>query len=237
MDQVSVGRVNFHDLEFGLQCAGSRRCKVCDDLLDAFRGELDRIGKVTERNRARGGHRLPRESVVGGQALAAAPRTCVDALRPAWASWIPGTAPKYASCALISAKACACVSFQIPRSAADMRPSGLTAVASVRIRPVPPIARLTRCVRCHSLGTPTWSPMTSAEYWHIGAIQTRFGMVTPRRSKARTTHSRMAPDSKKKVGGCNSAPPHRNCSPPAVRRNGPGWSQPRSAEQAVTVGG
>ena len=73
MDQVSVGRVNFHDLEFGLQCAGSRRCEVRDDLLDALRGELDRIGKVTERNRARG-NRLPRESVVGGQTLAAAPR-------------------------------------------------------------------------------------------------------------------------------------------------------------------
>ncbi len=182
MDQVSVGRVNFHDLEFGLQCAGSRRCKVCDDLLDAFRGELDRIGKVTERNRARG-NRLPRESVVGGQALAAAPRN----LRRRFASGVrqlnSGHCAEVRELRVDLGEGLRLRVVPDPQISCRYAASGLTAVASVRIRPVPPIARLTRCVRCHSLGTPTWSPMTSAEYWHIGAIQTRFGMVTPRRVK------------------------------------------------------
>ena len=50
-----------------------------------------------------------------------------------------------------------------------IRPSGSTAVASVRTKPDPPTARLPKCTRCQSLGTPF-----SALYSHIGETAIRF---------------------------------------------------------------
>ena len=61
-----------------------------------------------------------------------------------------------------------------------MRPSGLTAVASVITRPAPPCASAPRCTRCQSVASPS---RPSAEYWHIGDTHTRFGTV---RSRMRT---------------------------------------------------
>src|SRR5262249_48070918 len=40
--------------------------------------------------------------------------------------------------------------------------------------PAPEQAMLPKCARCQSLGEPS-----SAEYWHIGEITTRFGSVMP----------------------------------------------------------
>ena len=62
-----------------------------------------------------------------------------------------------------------CSSFQRPRSCADMRPSGNTAVASAITSPAPPTALLPRCTRCQSLARPC-----CAEYWHIGDTAMRF---------------------------------------------------------------
>ena len=47
----------------------------------------------------------------------------VDALRPAWASWMPATAPRAWIAATIGAQASRCSSFQMPVSSGEMRPS------------------------------------------------------------------------------------------------------------------
>ena len=56
-----------------------------------------------------------------------------------------------------------------------MRPSAVTAAASVRTSPAPPTARLPRLTRCQSLANPSVD-----EYWHIGETAMRFLKVTPR---------------------------------------------------------
>jgi hypothetical protein len=56
-----------------------------------------------------------------------------------------------------------------------MRPSGLTAVASLKISPAPPTARDPRCTRCHSLANPS-----TLEYSHIGETKMRLEKVNPR---------------------------------------------------------
>src|SRR5436853_7060540 len=58
-----------------------------------------------------------------------------------------------------------------------MRPSGVTPVASIIIRPAPEHAYCPTCMRCQSFMLPS-----SAEYWHIGDTAMRFGSVTPPRS-------------------------------------------------------
>ena len=54
-----------------------------------------------------------------------------------------------------------------------MRPSGVTAVASMVRRPAPESARLPRCMTCQSVAHPF-----SAEYWHIGAMTIRLRNVS-----------------------------------------------------------
>lgn len=66
--------------------------------------------------------------------------------------------------AVIRRRAVTWVSFQMPRSAGLIRPSGLTAVASVRMRPVPPTARAARWAKCQSVATPAFGPTASALY-------------------------------------------------------------------------
>src|SRR6478735_8629382 len=72
-------------------------------------------------------------------------------------------------------QASACSSFQMPASSGEMRPSGSTAEASVMTSPKPPVACEPRCTRCQSFGAPS-----TAEYWHIGASQTRLRVVIDR---------------------------------------------------------
>src|SRR3954466_7261710 len=55
-----------------------------------------------------------------------------------------------------------------------MRPSLVTAGASIPTSPASAIAIVPRCVRCQSLMQPSL-----AEYWHIGATTMRLGSVTP----------------------------------------------------------
>ena len=73
-------------------------------------------------------------------------------------------------------QAATCSSFQMPASCGLIRPSGVTADASVITSPAPPAANWPRWTRCQSSGTPS-----VAEYWHIGATQTRLRTVVPRR--------------------------------------------------------
>ena len=87
----------------------------------------------------------------------------MEALRPAWASWMPGTAPCSPMKRAIGAKAAAWASDQMPLSSGLIRPSGLTALASTMTSPAPPTARLPRWTRCQSVGSPS-----RLEYWHMG---------------------------------------------------------------------
>ncbi len=74
----------------------------------------------------------------------------VLALRPACASCTATRPPCLWTKSLMSASFVTCSSRQIPRSSGEMRPSGLTAVASVTIRPAPPSANCPRCTRWKS---------------------------------------------------------------------------------------
>ncbi|GAA5158822.1 hypothetical protein GCM10023341_04990 [Ornithinimicrobium tianjinense] len=57
-----------------------------------------------------------------------------------------------------------------------MRPSRVTAVASVMTNGAPPTAKETRCARCQSVTNP--GSLGRQEYWHIGETQTRPGTVS-----------------------------------------------------------
>ena len=139
------------------------------------------------RGRARPARRSPRRRSAEGATVgqppsptATLPRSPengdhVEALRPAWPSWIAGTAPRARIAAAMGAQASRCSSFQMPVSSGEMRPSGRTAVASAITMPAPPDANCARCVWCHSCGTPS-----TALYWHIGATHRRLRAVRPR---------------------------------------------------------
>ena len=100
----------------------------------------------------------------------------VEALAPAWPSWMAGRAPWEAMNAAIGAHASRCSSFHRPVSHAEMRPSGVTAVASATTIPKPPAARAPRCWKCQPWGTPS---RASHEYWHIGGRIRRLRTRTP----------------------------------------------------------
>src|SRR5438309_750764 len=70
---------------------------------------------------------------------------------------------------VIRLNACPCAADQMPLSQGEIRPSGLTPLASTITRPAPPTARLPRCTKCQSVGIPSW-----LEYWHIGETKIRF---------------------------------------------------------------
>ena len=95
------------------------------------------------------------------------------ALRPAWAIWMPGTAPPSLISRTASFHASACASDQIPAQPGVIRPSGETAVASAITSPAPPRASPARWLRCQSLMSPS-----SATYWHIGDTTMRLRSVT-----------------------------------------------------------
>ena len=95
-------------------------------------------------------------------------------MRPAWASWIPATAPWLWTNRAIRASGSACASLQIPMSPGVIRPSRVTAVASTTTSDTPPTARLPRWTRCQSSAMPS-----VAQYWHIGDITTRFRKLDP----------------------------------------------------------
>src|SRR6184192_501015 len=74
----------------------------------------------------------------------------------------------------------------MPRSSGLMRPSGETAVASVKTSAAPPTARLPRCTKCQSVAKPS-----TLEYSHIGETMIRLDRVRPLRtsgSKRCATH-------------------------------------------------
>ena len=56
-----------------------------------------------------------------------------------------------------------------------IRPSALTAVASIVNMPAPDRSICPQWIRCQSVAQPS-----SAEYWHIGETTMRLGSATPR---------------------------------------------------------
>src|SRR4249919_76424 len=63
----------------------------------------------------------------------------------------------------------------MPRSCGLIRPSAVTADASVITSAAPPTARDPRCTRCQSEAKPS-----VLEYWHIGDTMMRWGSVRSR---------------------------------------------------------
>src|SRR5512147_670404 len=111
----------------------------------------------------------------GPSALPPCQGTCEEALRPAWPICTPigfFVMPRYSCTA--RAIAASLWSLYRPVQPCVMRPSRATLVFSTTNRPAPEQAMLPRCARCQSLMQPS-----SAEYWHMGAMTTRLGRVTP----------------------------------------------------------
>src|SRR5579862_1004050 len=99
----------------------------------------------------------------------------VLALRPACASCTPAIAPCSSTNRTIRASAGVWASLHKPRSCGLMRPSAVTAVASVMTSPAPPTARDPRWTTCQSLAKPS-----VLEYSHTGDTAIRLRSVTPR---------------------------------------------------------
>ena len=87
----------------------------------------------------------------------------------------------------------------MPASYGLMRPSGVTAVASLSTRPAPPRARPPRWARCQSPTRPS-----TEEYWHMGATQARLRIVVPRR--VRGLSSRLMQGRPRGRAGCSCRP-------------------------------
>src|ERR1700704_349185 len=64
----------------------------------------------------------------------------------------------------------------MPRSCGLIRPSAVTADASVMTSAAPPTARVPRCTKCQSFEKPS-----TLEYWHIGETTMRLASVSERR--------------------------------------------------------
>src|SRR5690554_5064712 len=125
--------------------------------------------------------------------------TRVDPLRPACPNWIPICASVWVCTKpTIRPKACSCSSFQSPGHPGVIRASGDTHVISTMTSPAPPMARLPKCTRWKSPGTPFWH-----EYIAIGDTTIRFLRVTPRAvyGKSMGGRARSATSS----DGCNDA--------------------------------
>ena len=100
----------------------------------------------------------------------------LDALRPAWASWIASAALECLRTeAMIGLSAASHASFQRPRQPAVMRPIASTWVASMQNIAAPESERLLMWVKCQSVAAPS-----TAEYWHIGETMMRLESFRPR---------------------------------------------------------
>jgi hypothetical protein len=175
VEQVAVGGVDLDRVEPG---GDGRRAASANALTtSASSGRVSGVGSAYPSNATgEGATAVHPPSEAGIVPCSGAHGRYVEALRPAWASWTPIGAPWPCTKSTIRRQAAACSSFQMPASCGEIRPSGVTAEASVNTRPNPPVARAPRCTRCQSFGTPS-----TAEYWHIGASQTRLRRVSERR--------------------------------------------------------
>ena len=125
------------------------------------------------RRRWRGGDGLPRPSS-GRSACPPSQGRWADALRPAWAIWMPNFLPAEPAAAASTRAQWPASSF-VPIEAEVpwvMRPGRSTAVAST----TPDRPRTSRAIQV--LQVPVAAGPSSAEYWHIGATTMRLGSVS-----------------------------------------------------------
>ena len=151
MREITVRDVQLDQLEPGLQ--RTLRC-VDERVLDFLDlRSRKRLGVRESFEGYRSGPTGCQPPCSSGDDAVTFPRRIVDALRPACASWIAGTAP----CALmnraIRASGSMCLSSQMPMSSGEIRPRASTAVASTITMPAPPTAREPRCTRCQSFAS------------------------------------------------------------------------------------
>src|SRR6476469_5532558 len=76
----------------------------------------------------------------------------------------------------------------MPRSTGLIRPSAVTAAASVSTAPAPPTARLPRWTRCQSFANPS-----VLEYSHIGDTMIRLRSVTSRSFSGSNNRAAISP--------------------------------------------
>ena len=175
MNQIAVRGVHLDHASAGGQRPGCGRPKGLEDRGDAGLVEgrrhrilcIERVGPGPHGNPAALGERNRALSVPGrlGRRFAAG-------MRELRSHAAPCSRQKRA----IRARPSTCASCQMPRSTGEMRPSAVTAIASVSTSPAPPTARLPRCARCQSLEKPSVE-----EYSHIGETETRLRSVSPRK--------------------------------------------------------
>ena len=120
----------------------------------------------------------------------------VEALRPAWASWIPIFCPCEWAKSTTRCSGAVWLSCQSPESWGEMRPLGVTAIASIMVKAAPRTAKAPRCARCQSVRCPS-----SALYWHMGATANRFGSVMPRICSGRNSVGAAAGSCAEPAGG------------------------------------
>src|SRR3970040_2269067 len=103
--------------------------------------------------------------------------SCVEPLRPECPICMHSLAFEFAwQKSAMRRKASRCASFHRPVQPGVMRPSAEVQVISTYTRPARPMARLPRCTKCQSPGTPS-----TAEYWSMGETTTRFSTTMSRR--------------------------------------------------------
>ena len=155
VQEVAVRGVQFDHVE-------ARSPRTCGGLRESIHQSCDLVGasgRAASGSRPRTGWRSARRASIRPRpARARRPRShgaAVEALRPACASWMPAAAPCSLTNRTMRASGSMCASDQMPTSRGEMRPSGVTPVASTITRPAPPTARLPRCTRCQSVGNPS----------------------------------------------------------------------------------
>jgi hypothetical protein len=138
VQQIAVGAVQFDGVQ--AQRVGAAR-GVDEALLDALQAggvERQRHGLALRMRHADGATVCQPRGWSGGMFAPPCHGTSLDALRPACASWIAILIGECRRIALMTgSSAAACSSDHRPRSSGVMRPSGVTAVASMISRPAP----------------------------------------------------------------------------------------------------
>src|ERR1019366_4690436 len=147
--------MDFDDVEARGDSAASGCGEGPGELPNFSDGELARRGIVRKEWDRVGPTACQPPGASGASAAPPSHGTATLALRPACASWMPAMEPWLLMKDVMRESVSMCSVFQMPRSAAVMRPSASTAVASVITRPAPPTARQPRWTTCQSVAKPS----------------------------------------------------------------------------------
>ncbi len=95
MPQIAVRGMDFHDLEPGLTRHAGGGGELADDVADLPGGQRVRNGGAGNRRQRARRDRHPAAVQRPGSACRLPMAPVEDALRPAWAIWMPGTDPHW----------------------------------------------------------------------------------------------------------------------------------------------